>query len=168
MNRKQLLDDGRAERQATGAEALGALRAVIERNLEDARAEAIAPDTRFGCAYEAALILATVVIACAGYRVKGLGFPRTIFEAMPLALPGQESTEDARYFDRCRRLRNQLSDEAAGVVDEREVEELLTRIERFQGRVRRAVESRFRGAGSQRRLSPSRADASSRSYPIDR
>src|SRR5882672_1064520 len=105
MSWKRLLDDGRAERQATSAEALGALRSVVERNLEDARAETISPDTRFGCAYEAALILASVAIACAGYRVKGLGHHSTIFEALPLALPGQESTEDARYFDRCRRLR---------------------------------------------------------------
>lgn len=108
MNWKQLLDDGRAERQATSAEALGALRAVVERNLKDARVDAVSPDTRFGCGYE----------------------------------------EDARYFDRCRRLRNEFSYEAAGVVDEREVAELLGRVARLQERVRDAVESRFRGAWS--------------------
>ena len=145
MGWKKLLDDGRAEQRTTSAEELMALRAVVERNLADARVDVISPDTRFGCAYEAALILATVAIACSGYRVKGLGHHRTIFEALPFALPGKESVEDARYFDRCRRIRNEFSYEAAGVVDVREVEELLARVERFEERVKRAVESRFRG-----------------------
>jgi len=148
MSWKELLDDGRAERHTTSAEELTALRAVVDRNLADARVEAISPDTRFGCAYEAALILATAALACSGYRVKGLGHHRTMFEALPLALPGKESAEDAHYFDRCRRLRNEFSYQAAGVVDVREVEELLARVGRFQERVRRSVESRFRGAWS--------------------
>ena len=143
---KQLLDEGRAERHATSVEELAALRAVVERNLADARVEAISPDTRFGCAYEAALILATAAIACSGYRVKGPGHHRTTFEALPFALPGKESTGDAHYFDRCRRLRNEFSYETAGVVDAKEVEELLVRVVQFQGRVRQAVGRRFPGA----------------------
>jgi hypothetical protein len=147
MNWQQLLEDRRVERHATSVEELTALRAVVERNLKDARVEAVSLDTRFGCAYEAALILATAA-TYGGYRVKGLGHHRTTFEALPLALPGRQSTEDARYFDRCRRLRNKFSYDAAGVVDAREVEELLVRVEQFQERVRRAVEARFRGAWS--------------------
>jgi len=127
---------------------LAALRAVVERNLADARVEAVSLDTRFGCAYEAALILSTAAIACAGYRVKGLGHHRTTFEALPLALPGKKTAEDASYFDRCRRLRNRFSYDAVGVVDAREVNELLVRVEQFRERVRRGVEARFRGAWS--------------------
>src|SRR5881396_4357678 len=123
MGWKKLLDDGRAEPRTTSADELMALRAVVERNVADARVDVISPDTRFGCAYEAALILATAAIACSGYRVKGLGHHRTTFEALSFALPGRESLEDARYFDRCRRIRNEFSYEAAGVVDVREVEE---------------------------------------------
>lgn len=143
MSWTKLLEQGRAERHKTSAEELAALRAVIERNLTDARVEAISPDTRFGCAYEAALIVATAAIACSGHRVKGLGHHRTTFEALPLALPGKESVDDARYFDRCRRLRNEFSYAAAGVVDEREVHELLARVELLQGRVKRFLEGTF-------------------------
>lgn len=148
MGWQELLDEGRAERHTTSAQELMALQAMVQRNLADARVDVISPDTRFGCAYEAALTLATAAIACSGYRVKGPGHHRSTFEVLPLALPGKESAEDAPYFDRCRRLRNQLSHEAAGVVDVREVGELLARVERFQGRVRRAVESQFRGGWS--------------------
>ena len=90
MNWRELLDDARAERHATSVHELAALRAVVERNLADARVEAVSLDTRFWFAYEAALILATAAIACAGYRVKGLGHHRTTFEALPLALPGKK------------------------------------------------------------------------------
>ena len=116
---------------------------MVKRNLADAKVEAISPDTRFGCAYEAALILATAAIACSGHRVKGLGHHRTTFEAIPLALPGEESVEDSRYFDRCRWLRNEFSYEAAGVVEEREVEELLARVAQFQLRVKVFLEAAY-------------------------
>lgn len=116
---------------------------MVERNLADARVEAISHDTRFGCAYEAALIVATAAIAFSGYRVKGIGHHRTTFELLPLALPGQESVDASRYFDRCRRLRNEFSYEAAGVVDAKEVEELLLQVEAFQTRVKRMLEGRF-------------------------
>ena len=145
MSWKILLAEGRVEKHATTVEELAALRAVIERNLADARVEAISSDTRFGCAYEAALIVTTAAIACSGYRVKGPGHHRTTFEALPLALPGRESVEDARYLDRCRRLRNELSYLAAGVVDAREVAELLTRAAGLHARVADLVRRRFPG-----------------------
>lgn len=106
---------------------------------------AISSDTRFGCAYEAALIVTTAAIACSGYRVKGQGHHRTTFEVLPIALPGKESIEDARYLDRCRRLRNELSYLAAGVVDEREVSELLARVVRLYERAATLVRRRFPG-----------------------
>ena len=140
MSWKKLLAEDRVEKHESSAEELKALRAVVERNLADARVEAVSSDTRFGCAYEAALIVTTAAIACSGYRVKGLGHHRTTFEALPIALPGVESTEDARYFDRCRRLRNELSYLAAGIVEEREVAELLTRVDALRTRVSALVE----------------------------
>jgi hypothetical protein len=148
MSWKKLLDQGRVERHRTSAEELAALEAVVERNLADARVEVISPDTRFGCAYEAALILATAATMGAGYRVKGPGHHRTTFEALPFALPGKASVEDARYFDRCRRLRNEFSYEVAGVVDAREVEELLGRVNDLRKRVKRSLAARFPGVWS--------------------
>ena len=138
MTWKQLLEDGRVERHRTTREELNALRAVAERNLRDAGVEAISIDTRFGCAYEAALTLATMAIARAGYRVKGPGHHRVTFEALLLALPGAETTVDARYFDRCRRLRNVLSYESAGVVTRRDLDELSRTVVRFRTRVEKA------------------------------
>ena len=135
MNWQQLLKDGRAERHRTSPNELEGLRAVVGRNLADANVAEISADTRFACAYEAALALATIALAHAGYRAKGPGHHRTTFLALTLAMVEEEDAEDARYFDACRRLRNELSYEAAGVVSVREVDELIQRVEGFQTRV---------------------------------
>lgn len=135
MTWQQLLKEGRVERHRTSKEELDGLRAVVGRNLADADVAAISADTRFACAYEAALALATMAIAHAGYRVKGPGHHMTTFLALALTLDEKENAEDPRYFDACRRLRNELSYEAADVVNERDVEELIRRVKGFQTRV---------------------------------
>ena len=145
MTWQSLLDERLAERHRTSKEELDALRAVVERNLRDAKVEGLSADGRFGCAYEAALTLATMAIAAAGYRVKGPGYHRTTFQALPLAM--QDTVADSRYFDRCRRLRNELSYEHAGVVTQRDVDELLQRVATFKARVEATL--RARGPGGE-------------------
>ena len=117
MSWKEFLSEGRAERHRTSAAELGALRGVVQRNLADAAVTKISPDTRFACAYEAALALATMAIAVAGYRLKGPGHHWLTFEALPLVMPGKQCAVDAQYFNACRWLRNVLSYESADVVD---------------------------------------------------
>ncbi len=131
-----------AERHRTSKEELEALRAVADRNLRDAAVNAVSADARFAAAYEAALALATMATAVAGYRIKGPGHHRTIFQVLHTVMPGPETEVDAGYFNRCRRLRNKLSYEQAGVATERDVEELLTRVRAFRDRVEEFVARR--------------------------
>lgn len=81
------------------------LRGVIARDLADAAISALSSDRRFATAYNAALQTAKIVIACAGYRVAGLGHHQTTFEAAELAIGSQSATLMA-FFDTCRRKRN--------------------------------------------------------------
>ena len=76
MTWQRWLDERLAERHRTSPEELQSLRGIVERNLRDARVEAVSPDNRFGSAYEAALALATMVVAASGYRNKGPGHHR--------------------------------------------------------------------------------------------
>lgn len=145
MTWKKLLEQGRVERHGTSREELAALQSVVDRNLRDAGIEAVSADTRFACAYEAALILATAVIFSTGYRVKGHGHHRSTFEALPFAMPDHETEIDALYFDRCRRLRNEFSYTVAGLVDVAEVNELRVRVESFRMRVAATLDKRFPG-----------------------
>ena len=103
---------------------MNALRSAVDRNLRDASLEGLSADNKFGLAYEAALLAAKMAVSAAGYRVKGLGAHQTTFVALKLAL-GTEMTQTAGYLDRCRRKRNDLSYDTAGIVTANEAAELI-------------------------------------------
>lgn len=75
--------------------------------------------------------MAKIAIACAGYRIKGQGAHQATFAALKLAM-GPGAAAAATYLDRCRRKRNQLSYEAAGIVSETEADELLSQVVDFE------------------------------------
>jgi len=87
----------------------------VARNLKDAALAGLSADNKFGLAYEAALILAKMAVACAGYRVKGSAHHRTTFEALPLAM-GRAAQANADFFEQCRRSRNLISYDVAGII----------------------------------------------------
>lgn len=129
-----LLEQRLVEARATSRQELASLRRLVERNLKDAEMHGVSDDNRFGMAYEAVLHLSRMAIACAGYRVKGMGFHRNTFVALELAM-GSEVSAYAIYFDQCRLQRNDLRYNAAGVVTPREVEVLLEQARLFQALV---------------------------------
>ncbi len=100
------------------------MRAVAHRNLANAQIKKLSDDGRFGHAYDAARILATILVRASGYRVKsdGGGHYNT-FLAMKAA--GADFVTKAVYFDACRRKRNHFLYEQANVVSNTEAEELL-------------------------------------------
>ena len=107
------------------------LRGAAARNLRDARLKGLSADNAFGLAYEAAFLLAKAVIACAGYRVRGLGAHHTTFVALEVAM-GASGAQTAAYFDRCRRKRNDLSYDSADIASEAEARELRREVEAFR------------------------------------
>lgn len=134
MTWKQLLADGRVDLHATSRQEIHDLLSAAARNLRDAGLRGLSPDNAFGLTYEAVFLLAKAVLACAGYRVRGLGAHHTTFVALELAL-GASMSKTAAYFDRCRRKRNELSYDAAGIASEVEATELREEAYRFQADV---------------------------------
>jgi hypothetical protein len=114
----------------TGKAELDDLRAAVERNLKDAGIELLSDDNRFGIAYQAALLVARIAIACAGYRVKGQGAHHTTFEVVPLVL-GTKYQPLADYLDLCRRKRNDIAYDCEGVVSSVDVEQLINAATKF-------------------------------------
>jgi hypothetical protein len=102
---------------------LDALRSVVERDLQDASLSGLSEDRRFATAYNAALQLAKMAAACAGYRVSGLGAHQTSFEAAELALGSSVSNLTA-YFETCRRKRNALDYDMAHITPARKIRTL--------------------------------------------
>jgi len=125
-----LLRAQRAKAHTTGHQELFDLRAVVERDLKDASIEELSADRRFATAYNAVLQLTTMVIACAGYRVVGLGHHQTAFAALEVAM-GTVVRDFATYFDACRRKRNQVDYDFANAATDTEAKELLQKAHEF-------------------------------------
>lgn len=139
MTWKELLADAHVEPHVTTTQELRDLRSAVGRNLRDVAVTGLSADNKFGLAYEAGLLLAKMTIACAGYRVKGQGAHQTTFAALKLAL-GPSIAPTASYLDRCRRKRNEISYDAAGLVSDSEAGELISEVKRFQAIVQAWIE----------------------------
>lgn len=124
MTWQELLDARQIRPHQTTAEELFDLRAIVERDLADARITGISPDRRFATAYNAVLQLTKMVLACAGYMVVGLGHHQTT----DAALRPTSVSFDA-YFDGCRKKRNRVEYDTANVATAGEVDELIARAE---------------------------------------
>ena len=124
MSWQQLRANHRVQIHSTSRRELEGLRAIVERDLKDARVPGLSTDRQFAIAYNVVLQLAKMAIACAGYRVVGSGHHQTPFKAVQLAL-GPGVTNLASYFDTCRRKRNILDYDSAQVVTETEAKELV-------------------------------------------
>lgn len=71
MTLKQFLTDGRLKPHRTSSREIRDLLRVVDRNLKDAAVREISFDLRFITAYQAALQLATVVLAGSEVRTTG-------------------------------------------------------------------------------------------------
>jgi len=82
------------------------MRALVARDLADARVAGLSADRKYATAYNAALQAANMAIACAGYRVTAkTGHHKITFYSASLAL-GASANKYADYFETCRRKRN--------------------------------------------------------------
>lgn len=132
MTWHDLLRTRRIQRHSTSKQELDALRAVVERDLKDASVPGLSEDRRFATAYNGVLQLATMAVACAGYRVTAKqGHHENTFVALELAA-GPQVAPLAKYFNTCRRKRNMVDYNVASVVTETELMELLEKAAEFK------------------------------------
>lgn len=104
---------------------MAGLVSIIERDLEASNTKDLNSDWKFGIAYNAALKLCTVLLHASGYAPaeKSLAHFRTL-AALPEIL-GPAHANDALYLDQCRKKRNTVEYDLAGMTSEAEAEELL-------------------------------------------
>ena len=93
------------------------MRALVVRDLADAGIAGLSADRRFATAYNAALQVANMAIACTGYRVTAkTGHHKISLESVKLAL-GASADKYAEYFETCRRKRNVIDYTRSHVCD---------------------------------------------------
>lgn len=121
------------------------LRNLIERDLTDARIEALSEDRRFATAYNGALQISKMAIAAAGYRLaKGNSAHFQAFETLKTAIPTTEIEDLCDYFDRCRRKRNHIDYDSSDVVTQTEVEEIIEKTIEFRNLVEEWIAAEHR------------------------
>jgi len=131
---KSLLQARRVSPHATSRREIADLRAIVKRDLEDASVKGLSVDRRFAIAYEGGLQLGKMAVAAAGYRATGPAHHQTTFECLVLAI-GPRAAPLASYFEICRRKRNQLEYDVAGVVSVTESAEVLRKVRELQATV---------------------------------
>lgn len=120
---------------------LDELRAVVKRDLADAALPALSEDRRFATAYNAALQVARMATACAGYRVAAVpGHHALSFECAGVAL-GKQADKLVLFFDGCRRKRNVIDYTGVQIATATEAAELLQRAEEFSALVETWIKS---------------------------
>lgn len=133
MSLKKLQTEGRLKRHKSSKAEIDELRAGVAVKLKDARSTAISDDTRFTTAYGAALLLAKMALACAGYRIdaKSGGHHAIAFQALPFCI-GAPAKPLAKYFDVCRRKRNEIDYDRANVASRTDADEIVERTAELQ------------------------------------
>ncbi len=132
MNWKHWLDKGSIQQVHINPVSLADLANIVERDLTDAQITTLSADRRFAIAYNAALNLANYVIRKHGYRVAAkIGHHKITFIIAGEVL-GRAAQDHLYYFDICRRKRNKVDYDLAGVATDKDVEELIRQVLEFK------------------------------------
>lgn len=127
----------------TSPEEIAALRAVVNRDLQDSQVESISADRRFATAYNAALQLSKIVLAAAGYRLsKGHAGHERAFDVVRYVITTGEVDDLCDFFDTCRRKRNDIDYDFADVVTDTELAEILDKVTDYQSLIETWLKNR--------------------------
>lgn len=143
MTWTKLLASHDVQQHRTSKKELDDIRALIARDLADARVAGLSADRRFATAYNAALLAANMAIACAGYRVTAkTGHHRISLDSLTLTI-GARATKYTDYFETCRRKRNVIDYTRSHVTTETEAEEIVAKATEFHAFVEAWIKSSF-------------------------
>ena len=93
-----MLADGRIRPHRPSVREVADLLRVIERDIADASVTQLSTDRRFATAYNAALLLATIVLHASGFRTASTGHHRATFHVLPEIL-GPDAQARADYLE---------------------------------------------------------------------
>ncbi len=146
MSWKKLLADKRVAAEPTSKQELDELREMVATNLRDAHVAGLSAQGRYEFAYNAARLMATIVIRARGYRViSKSGHHYYTFQA--LEATGPAFAKAATHFDAARSKRNDFSYDTPAPISDTDAEDLLAAVEQFQRDAERWVRAKTPGLG---------------------
>lgn len=132
---KRLIEARWIEEAQSSPEEIRGLLGIVARRMEEAQGALKYPDTIFILAYDAVLSAATIVLRAHGVRAKRERHHEMTFRTLrELQIPGL--SDQARYYDECRRRRNIFEYDGVADVSDTEVRDFLREALRFTAEVR--------------------------------
>ncbi len=131
MSWNKLLADQRVALEPTSKQELDGIRQMVTTNLNDANVAGLSSQGRYEFAYNAARLVATIVIRASGYRVTSkTGHHWVTFQALEAA--NSAFLMAAAHFDAARRKRNDFSYDTPISISETDADELVAAVKQFQ------------------------------------
>ena len=133
MNLEQWLENGWLRQHETSPQEISNQFEGIDQDLRDASQD-LSAAWKYAIAYNAALRLCASMLHLSGYRAaRSQRHFRTI-TSLPMTL-GEDETELARYLDKCRVKRHELTYEKVMKVSLNESEELIETVQELRAKV---------------------------------
>lgn len=132
------LNEGHLNSYKTSRKEIEQLFAVFERDMADARVEALSVERKFESAYNAALVMARAALATSGYRTSGEGNHYWTIQSLAFTL--QMNADAINQFNKFRQKRNTSNYEMIGVVSEQEVTEMIALAQELRNLVTKWLE----------------------------
>ena len=132
------LNEGHLKSYKTSRKEIEQLFAVFERDMADARVEALSVERKFESAYNAALVMARAALATSGYRTSGEGNHYWTIQSLAFTL--QMDADTINQFNKFRQKRNTSNYEMIGVVSEQEVTEMIALAQELRNLVTKWLE----------------------------
>lgn len=139
MSLRDWLKNGWLTEHESSAEEIGALLALVDRDLRDCRTPGLSTDWRFNIAYNSALQAASAALAAAGFRAAREAHHYRVIQSLALTLKADAAL--VRRFDAFRKKRNLSSYEMGGGISDLEVEEMIALASDLRHRVERWIRS---------------------------
>ena len=139
MSLRDWLKNGWLTEHESSAEEIGALLALVDRDLRDCRTPGLGTDWRFNIAYNSALQAASAALAAAGFRAAREAHHYRVIQSLALTLKADVAL--VRRFDAFRKKRNLSSYEMGGGISDLEVEEMIALASDLRHRVERWIRS---------------------------
>ena len=126
-----MLADRRVASEPTSKQELDELREMVVLNLKDAQVHGVSAQGRYEFGYNAARLLATIVIRSCGYRVASrTGHHYFTFQALEAA--DAAFAKAAANFDAARSKRNDFSYDTPIVISDTDADDLVKAVKQFQ------------------------------------
>jgi len=125
----------------TSSQEIADLWGVADRDLADCQSPNLSPDWRLNIAYNAALQLATVALAAAGYRPSRESHHYRVIQSLALTIGADFDLIET--FDQFRKKRNIGGYERAGLVTDQEAHEMFELAEQLRADVEKWIRDNY-------------------------